>query len=172
MQKKVIYAGTFDPITHGHLDIIQRAASLFDRLIVAVAHNPSKNPLLSLPQRVELVQKSTAHLTNVEVLGFSGLLADFAREQGAVSLIRGIRGSDDIDYEIQLAQLNHKLSGSLETLFFPPAVQWRYLSSTMVREIFRHNGDITPFVPAAVSEWITLSVEDNFLQNGSQNETR
>lgn len=158
MQKKVIYAGTFDPITNGHLDIIRRACRLFDKVVVAVAHNPSKNPLFQLEQRVELVRQSTLGLANVDVQGFSGLLADFALEQGAVSLIRGIRGSDDIDYEIQLAQLNHKLAGSLETLFFPPAVEWRYLSSTMVREIYRHQGDITPFVPPAVTAFLKRSV--------------
>lgn len=97
-----------------------------------------------------LVQQSTQHLKQIEVIGFSGLLADLAKQYQAVSLIRGIRGSDDIDYEIQLAQLNHKLAGSLETLFFPPSVEWRYLSSTMVREIYRHQGNIQQFVPPAV----------------------
>lgn len=152
--KKVIYAGTFDPITNGHLDIIQRAARLFDTLIVAVAHNPSKQPLFSLEQRVELVKQSTADLTNVSVIGFSGLLADLAQNEQAVSLIRGLRGADDIEYEIQLAQLNQKLAGQLETIFFPPSVEWRYLSSTMIREIYRHQGDVAQFVPKAVNEAI------------------
>lgn len=150
MQPTVIYAGTFDPITYGHLNIIERAAALFDKVIVAVAQNSSKQPLFSLEERVLLVQQSTQHLKQIEVIGFSGLLADLAKQYQAVSLIRGIRGSDDIDYEIQLAQLNHKLAGSLETLFFPPSVEWRYLSSTMVREIYRHQGNIQQFVPPAV----------------------
>ncbi|MEG9499144.1 pantetheine-phosphate adenylyltransferase [Mannheimia indoligenes] len=150
MSYNVIYAGTFDPITNGHLDIIRKASMLFGKVIVAVAKNPSKQPLFELEERVELVKKSCAELDNIEVIGFSGLLADFAKEQNAKVLIRGIRGADDIDYEIQLAQLNHKLSGDLETIFFPPSVEWRYLSSTMVREIYRHNGDVSQFVPQAV----------------------
>lgn len=152
--KTAIYAGTFDPITNGHLDIIQRAAKLFDKVIIAVAKSPSKNPLFALEQRASLVQQSTAHLANVETIAFSGLLADFAKQHNADCLVRGLRGADDIEYEIQLAQLNQKLADELETLFFPPAVEWRYLSSTMVREIFRHQGDVAQFVPACVNEMI------------------
>lgn len=152
MQQSVIYAGTFDPITNGHLDIIERAAKLFPCVIVAVAKNPSKNPLLALAERTQLVTESCKHLANVKVIAFSGLLADFAKQHNAISLIRGIRGSDDIDYEIQLAQLNNELQQGLESLFFPPSVQWRYLSSTMVREIYRHQGNIEKFVPPCVVE--------------------
>lgn len=148
--KTAIYAGTFDPITNGHLDIIQRASILFDKVIIAVAKSPSKNPLFGLEQRAILVQQSTEHLKNVEIIAFSGLLADFAKQYNADCLIRGLRGADDIEYEIQLAQLNQKLAGELETIFFPPAVEWRYLSSTMIREIFRHQGDVSQFVPACV----------------------
>lgn len=148
--KQAIYAGTFDPITHGHLDIIQRASRLFERLTVAVAQNPSKQPLFSLTERVSLVEQACANLANVRVIGFSGLLVELANQEGADCLVRGLRGADDIEYEIQLAQLNHKLSGQLETLFLPPAVEWRYLSSTMVREIHKHGGDVTPFVPLCV----------------------
>ncbi|MDO4697321.1 MAG: pantetheine-phosphate adenylyltransferase [Pasteurellaceae bacterium] len=150
MTQTVLYAGTFDPITNGHLDIIQRAAKLFDKVIVAVANSPSKQPLFSLEQRIELVEQSCQHLPNVQAVGFSGLLANFADEQQATVLLRGIRGADDIDYEIQLAQLNQQLNARLDTIFLPPAVEWRYLSSTMVREIYRHHGDVAKFVPAAV----------------------
>lgn len=149
--KQAIYAGTFDPITHGHLDIIQRASRLFERLTVAVAQNPSKQPLFSLTERVSLVEQACANLANVRVIGFSGLLVELAKQEGADCLVRGLRGADDIEYEIQLAQLNHKLSEQLETLFLPPAVEWRYLSSTMVREIHKHGGDVTPFVPLCVA---------------------
>lgn len=152
--KKALYAGTFDPITYGHLDIIRRTAKLFDTLTVAVAHNPSKQPLFSLTERVELVQQATADLTNVSVIGFSGLLVDLAKNEHASCLVRGLRGADDIEYEIQLAQLNQKLAGELETLFLPPAVEWRYLSSTMIREIHKHGGDVKPFVPECVSDAI------------------
>ncbi|MDP8185390.1 pantetheine-phosphate adenylyltransferase [Phocoenobacter skyensis] len=148
----VIYAGTFDPITNGHLDQIGRATKLFSHVIVAVAKNPSKTPLFTLEQRVDLVQKSTVHLENVSVIGFSGLLVNLAKEHQVTALIRGIRNSGDVDYEIQLAQLNEKLSPNLETIFLPPSAKWQYLSSTMVREIYYHNGDIQQFVPAAVNQ--------------------
>lgn len=150
MKNIVIYAGTFDPITNGHLDIIQRAARLFDKVIVAVAKNPSKQPLFSLEERTLLVEQACDALDNVQAVGFSGLLADFAKQHQATALLRGIRGSDDLEYEIQLAQLNNKLAGQLETIFLPPAVEWRFLSSTIVREIYKHHGDIQPFVPDCV----------------------
>lgn len=150
MKNIVIYAGTFDPITNGHLDIIQRAARLFDKVIVAVAKNPSKQPLFTLEERTQLVKQACQHLDNVQAVDFSGLLADFAKQYQATALLRGIRGSDDLEYEIQLAQLNNKLAGRLETVFLPPAVEWRYLSSTIVREIYKHHGDIQPFVPECV----------------------
>lgn len=147
---KAIYAGTFDPITNGHLDIIERAAKLFGQVVVAVANNPSKQPLIDWQTRVALVAQSIAHLPNVQAVGFGGLLAEFAADQNANVLIRGIRSADDVEYEIQLAQLNHKLNPQLDSIFLPPSVQWRYLSSTMVREIYRHHGDIQAFVPPAV----------------------
>ncbi len=146
----VIYAGTFDPITNGHLDQIERAAKLFSKVIIAVAKNPTKQPLFELSKRVELVEQSLLHLENIEVVGFSGLLVDLAKEHQVKALIRGIRSSDDVEYEIQLAQLNEKLSPNLETLFLPPSVNWRYLSSTQVREIYYHQGDVSQFVPRAV----------------------
>lgn len=156
---KAIYAGTFDPITNGHLDIIERAAKLFGQVVVAVANNPSKQPLIDWQTRVALVAQSIAHLPNVQAVGFGGLLAEFAADQGANVLIRGIRSADDVEYEIQLAQLNHKLNPQLDSIFLPPSVQWRYLSSTMVREIYRHQGDIQAFVPPAV---------ENFLQGNKK----
>lgn len=150
MNNVVIYAGTFDPITNGHLDIIQRAARLFDKVVVAVAKNPSKQPLFSLGERTELVKNACQTFNNVETISFSGLLADFAKQHQATALLRGIRGRDDLEYEIQLAQLNNKLAGQLETIFLPPSPEWRYLSSTMVREIYKHDGNIQPFVPDCV----------------------
>ncbi|QGM81334.1 pantetheine-phosphate adenylyltransferase [Otariodibacter oris] len=151
----VIYAGTFDPITNGHLNIIQRAATLFPKVIVAVAENTTKRPLFLHQQRIKLAQESCQNITNVQVIGFSGLLVDLAKSYGAKTLIRGIRGNDDIDYEIQLAQLNNRLSSELDTVFLPSAVEWRYLSSTMVREIYFHQGDVAQFVPLAVNNALT-----------------
>lgn len=159
MANSVIYAGTFDPITNGHLDIIQRASRLFEQVIVAVAKNPSKQPLFSLEQRVELVEKSCQHLKQVKVMGFNGLLADFAKQHNTTALIRGLRGSSDLEYEISLAQLNHQLAGTLDTIFLPPSIEWRHLSSTMVREIFRHHGNVEQFVPNVVYQALkTLKV--------------
>jgi len=152
MKEISIYAGTFDPISHGHLNIIERAARLFDQVIVAVAKNSSKQPMFSLEERTALVEQSCQMLANVQAVSFSGLLADFAKQHQATALVRGIRGSDDLEYEIQLAQLNNQLAGELETIFFPPSVTWRYLSSTMIREIYKHHGDIAPFVPEVVMQ--------------------
>ncbi len=149
---KVIYAGTFDPITNGHLDQIERASRLFSKIIIAVAKNPTKKPLFELEQRVHLVQQSIKHLDNVEVVGFDGLLVELAQKYQAKALIRGIRNSNDVEYEIQLAQLNEKLLPNLDTIFLPPSVEWRYLSSTQVREIYYHKGDVSPFVPDVVNQ--------------------
>ena len=157
--RKAVVAGSFDPITNGHLDIIQRTASLFDKIIVAIAKNPSKQPMFSLEERTALVEQSCQTLDNVQAVSFSGLLADFAKQYEATALVRGIRGSDDLEYEIQLAQLNDKLAHGLETIFLPPSVEWRYLSSTMVREIHKHHGNIEPFVPACVIELLKNRTE-------------
>ncbi|MDP8099077.1 pantetheine-phosphate adenylyltransferase [Pasteurella atlantica] len=149
---KVIYAGTFDPITNGHLDQIERASRLFSNIIIAVAKNPTKKPLFELEQRVHLVQQSIQHLSNAEVIGFDGLLVELAQKHQAKALLRGIRNSNDVEYEIQLAQLNEKLLPTLETIFLPPSVEWRYLSSTQVREIYYHKGDVSQFVPDVVNQ--------------------
>ena len=146
----VIYPGTFDPISNGHLDIIQRSAGLFDKVLVAVAENPSKKPLFSLEQRVDLVRQSCAHLANVEVFGFADLLAHTVKTLQVQAIVRGVRSATDFDYEVQLAHLNRQLTNGVETIFFPPAEKWSYLSSTMIREIYLHKGDVKEFVPAPV----------------------
>ncbi|OBX06723.1 phosphopantetheine adenylyltransferase [Gallibacterium salpingitidis] len=151
----MIYPGTFDPITNGHLDIINRAAALFPKLIVAVAASPSKKPMFSLEQRLEMVQAATANLTNVEVIAFDGLLAHLILAKNIQGIIRGARTSSDFDYELQLAHLNRLLTNGVESLFFPPSEKWSYVSSTMVREILLHKGDIQKLVPASVFAKIT-----------------
>lgn len=146
----VIYPGTFDPITNGHLDIIERSAVIFPRVLVAVANSPSKKPLFSLDERVELVRQSVAHLSNVEVLGFSDLLANVIKQHNISAIIRGVRTTTDFEYELQLASLNRLLTKGVDSLFFPPAEKWAFVSSTMVREIYLHGGDVAELVPVPV----------------------
>ena len=146
----VIYPGTFDPITNGHLDIIERSAVIFPRVLVAVANSPSKKPLFSLDERVELVRQSVAHLSNVEVFGFSDLLANVIRQHNISAIIRGVRTTTDFEYELQLAALNRLLTKGVDSLFFPPAEKWAFVSSTIVREIYLHGGDVAELVPVPV----------------------
>ena len=146
----VIYPGTFDPITNGHLDIIERSAVIFPRVLVAVANSPSKKPLFSLDERVELVRQSVAHLSNVEVLGFSDLLANVIKQHNISANIRGVRTTTDFEYELQLASLNRLLTKGVDSLFFPPAEKWAFVSSTIVREIYLHGGDVAELVPVPV----------------------
>ena len=146
----VIYPGTFDPITNGHLDIIERSAVIFPRVLVAVANSPSKKPLFSLDERVELVRQSVAHLSNVEVFGFSDLLANVIKQHNISAIIRGVRTTTDFEYELQLAALNRLLAKGVDSLFFPPAEKWAFVSSTIVREIYLHGGDVAELVPVPV----------------------
>jgi pantetheine-phosphate adenylyltransferase len=146
-----LYPGSFDPITNGHLDVIQRAAGLFDELIVAVARDNAKNSLFSLEERVELLRTATDHLPNLRVLPFQGLLVDFAREHKAVALVRGLRAVSDFEFEFQLALMNRKLEPNLETLFLMPREDLTYISSRLVKEIARLGGHVNQFVPPHVA---------------------
>ncbi|MEX4489880.1 pantetheine-phosphate adenylyltransferase [Haemophilus influenzae] len=146
----VIYPGTFDPITNGHLDIIERSAVIFPRVLVAVANSPSKKPLFSLDERIELVRQSVTHLSNVEVFGFSDLLANVIKQHNISAIIRGVRTTTDFEYELQLAALNRLLTKGVESLFFPPVEKWAFVSSTIVREIYLHGGDVAELVPVSV----------------------
>ena len=154
MTNKVIYPGTFDPITNGHTDLIGRAARLFDEVVVGVANSPSKRPLFDLAERVLLAQQVTAHLPNVKVVGFSGLLVDFAREQQANVLIRGLRAVSDFEYEFQLANMNRRLMPTLESVFLTPAEENSFISATLVKEVALHGGDIHQFVDPLVAQAI------------------
>lgn len=145
-----VYPGTFDPITNGHVDLIDRAAPLFEKLIVGVAESPAKRPAMSLDERVALVREAVAHKTNVEVIGFDSLLAHFVADVGAGVLLRGLRAVSDFEYEFQLASMNRHLIPEVETLFLTPAEQYGFISSTLVREISRLGGDVSGFVPVAV----------------------
>ncbi|WP_419209061.1 pantetheine-phosphate adenylyltransferase [Photobacterium leiognathi subsp. mandapamensis] len=152
MTTRVIYPGTFDPITNGHLDLIERAAAMFDHVIVGVAFNPSKKPLFDLNERVELAGKITKHLDNVEIVGFSGLLVDFAKEHNTNILVRGLRAVSDFEYEFQLANMNRRLMPELETVFLTPAEENSFISSTIVKEVALHKGDVSQFVDPLITE--------------------
>lgn len=150
MPKIVIYPGTFDPITNGHVDLIERAGRLFDKIIVAVAMSEGKSPLFDVDKRVSIVEEVVTPMKNIEVVGFKGLLVDFAKEHNANALLRGLRAVSDFEYEFQLANMNRRLSPNLESLFLTPAEQFSFISSTLVREIAMLNGDVSQFVPPAV----------------------
>ncbi len=148
----VIYPGTFDPITNGHVDLTERAARLFDRVVVAIAYSEKKTPLFSLEQRIALCQASLSHLDNVEVLGFNNLLTDFAKSQGSSCVLRGLRAVADFEYEFQLANMNRAMFPEFESVFLTPSEHLSFISSSLVREIASLDGDITPFVPQPVAE--------------------
>lgn len=145
-----VYPGTFDPVTNGHSDLIERAARLFDRVIVAVAVNPGKGSTFSIDERVALASEVLAGLNNVEVEGFDSLLVDFARERGAQVILRGLRAVSDFDYEFQLAGMNRRLAPDIETLFLTPAEQYAFISSSLVREVATLGGDVSAFVHTKV----------------------
>jgi pantetheine-phosphate adenylyltransferase len=147
-----VYPGTFDPVTNGHVDLVERAAPLFERLIVGVAESPAKGPALPMALRVELARAGLAHVPNVEVRGFDSLLAHFVRKVGAGVLLRGLRAVSDFEYEFQLASMNRHLVPEVETLFLTPAEQYSFISSSLVREVARLGGDVAGFVPAAVAD--------------------
>jgi pantetheine-phosphate adenylyltransferase len=146
-----LYAGTFDPVTNGHLDILKRSLEMFEKVIVAVAHSTPKNTFFDLEERVAMLKAATSHLDNVEVQPFSGLLVDFAAEMGAVAVIRGLRVVSDFEYEFQMALMNRRLNNRVETLFLMPSEEYTYLNSSLIREIASTGGDVSQFVPEIVA---------------------
>jgi pantetheine-phosphate adenylyltransferase len=146
-----VYPGTFDPITNGHIDLVDRAARLFDRIVVGVAQSQTKGPSLPVDLRVGLAREALAHHANVEIRGFDTLLADFVRSVGGGVLLRGLRAVSDFEYEFQMASMNRRLIPEVETLFLTPAEQYGFISSSLVREIARLGGDVSGFVPPAVA---------------------
>lgn len=152
VNKKAIYPGTFDPITHGHTDVITRAAALFDEVIVAVADSQRKKPCFDLQTRVDLIKHVLGDHRNIRVVGFNILLMDLAKREGANVILRGLRTSSDFEYEFQLAGMNRRLDPTIETIFFTPSDQYIFISSSMVREVAELGGDVSPFVHPLVEK--------------------
>ena len=152
MGKTVICPGSFDPVTFGHIDIITRAAQVFDRVIVGVFSNMDKKPSFSVEERVEFLRRTVGHLPNVEVVGFAGLLAEYAKERGATAVVRGLRAVSDFEYEFQMALTNRKLNPDLDTVFLASDARYTYLSSSIVKNVASLGGDITNFVPECIHD--------------------
>ncbi|HDM8185493.1 MAG: pantetheine-phosphate adenylyltransferase [Pseudomonadota bacterium] len=157
---KVIYPGTFDPVTNGHLNLIERTHEMFDEVVIGVAASPSKNTMFTLEERVALMEEVVAHLPGVTVKGFSGLLVDFARQEQAKVLIRGLRTTVDFEYEFGLTNMYRKLLPGIESVFLTPEEEFAFLSSTIVREVAIHGGSIEQFVPEAVAKAIEKKVNE------------
>jgi len=152
MTNRVVYPGTFDPITNGHKDLVERASKMFDEVVVAIARSEKKAPLFTLDERVTLAEETLSHLPNIRVVGFSSLLAFFCREQRANILLRGLRAVSDFEYEFQLANMNRQLAPEIETVFLTPAEHLSFISSSLIREIALLGGDVRPFVPENVAK--------------------
>ncbi len=147
-----IYAGSFDPVTLGHLDVIERASRIVDRLVIGVLNNTNKKPSFTADERVEFIKRVTKDIPNVEVKTFDGLTVDFAKQENARILVRGLRAVTDFEYELQIAQLNHKLNPKIDTIFLTTSVEYSYLSSSIVKEIAHFGGDISKLVPKEVRQ--------------------
>lgn len=150
MSRQVIYPGTFDPLTNGHLDIITRATRLFDSVTVGIAASSQKNPLFSLDERIDLTRQATAHLPTVTVKSFNGLLVDFAKQEGISILIRGLRDATDFDYELRLVRMNSHLFDKLESIYLTPDEKYAFISSSLIKEVVRFGGDVRAFLPPVV----------------------
>jgi pantetheine-phosphate adenylyltransferase len=162
MTVKALYPGTFDPPTNGHVDLITRGAKLFDRLTVAVLVNPVKNPLFTVEERVEMLKEATSSLDNVSVATFDGLMVEFARQQGASAVLRGIRAISDYEYEFQMALMNRRLAPEIETVFLQPAGRYSFVSSRMVKEVFSVAGDVTGLVPPNVLKRLRARINGGY----------
>lgn len=157
---RAIYPGSFDPVTFGHIDIIERAARISDELIVGVLQNKAKTPLFSVEERVIMLREVTKHLKNVKIVPFEGLLIEFAKTMDAKVIVRGLRAITDFEYELQMSQTNRKLNSDVETLFLTTSLDYSYLSSTTVKEVASFDGDITQFVPEFVAEKVTEKIRE------------
>jgi len=150
--RRAIYPGSFDPVTNGHIDVIERARKLFDQVVVAVAHNDEKQPLFTLDERLDLLRQTIGKIDNVGIAHFDGLLVDFAMKREAIAVVRGLRAVSDFEFEFQMALMNRKLQGAVETIFLMPKEEYTYLSSRIIKEIARLGGDVSGFVPEIVAK--------------------
>ena len=152
MSTKAIYPGTFDPITRGHIDLAERASQLFTQVVVAIAASPTKQPLFTLDERLEMAKLSLSHIDNISIIGFDGLLIDSVRTANAQVVLRGLRAVSDFEYEFQLAAMNRRLDSAIETMFLTPSERYTFLSASMVKEIASHGGDVSQFLHPQVNE--------------------
>jgi pantetheine-phosphate adenylyltransferase len=159
--RRAIYPGSFDPVTNGHLDVIERARKLFDEVIVAVAHNEEKRPMFSLEERLDFLRQTTGKIDNVRVASFEGLLVEFAMREKASAVVRGLRAISDFEFEFQMALMNRKLEAQVETIFLMPKEDYTYLSSRIVKEIARLGGDVSAFVPEMVAKRLREKIKNN-----------
>ena len=153
--KSVIYPGSFDPVTNGHLDLIERASTIFDKVYVAIAKNSDKTPLFTVAERVEQLKETCSDIQNVEIIDFNGLLVDAVSNLGVCAVIRGLRAVSDFEYELQMALLNRELNNKCETIFMTPNPKYTFVSSTIIKEIARHNGDISAYAPQSLVKALT-----------------
>jgi pantetheine-phosphate adenylyltransferase len=151
MGRTALCPGTFDPVTNGHIDIIERASACFDAVLVAVLENPAKEPMFDVEDRVGMLKEATSHVDRVEVVSFAGLLVDFARARGIGAILKGLRGEGDVDFELKMAQMNRRLTG-VETFFLPTSPQWSFISSSLIKEVVRFGGDVSGLVPEFVRD--------------------
>lgn len=159
LHTKILYPGTFDPITNGHVDLVTRATKLFDEIVIAVAVGHHKKPLFDFEERVDMVETVFADLPQVSVVGFEGLLVEFMREKNVTAVLRGLRAMSDFEYEFQLANMNRELDENFEAVFLTPSQNYSFISSTMIREIAKLGGDVTKFVPTCVAEAFTQKLD-------------
>ncbi|MCP4231823.1 MAG: pantetheine-phosphate adenylyltransferase [bacterium] len=166
--KTALYAGTFDPVTFGHLDIMERSLAVYDKLVVAVAENPKKEPLFSTEERLEMIRGVTSDIVGLETTSYDCLTVDFAREIGACSLVRGLRAVSDFEDEFKMALANRKLAEDIDTVFFMPSEQYFYLSSSLIKEIARMGGSIDCFAPLSVAERVYKRIAESGGRNGEK----
>lgn len=163
--KRVIYPGTFDPVTNGHIDIVRRAVELFDEVVVTIAKNPVKTELFSVEERIEMLKESFKEFRNVFVDSFDGLVVDHARQLGAVGIIRGLRAVSDFEYEFQMALMNRKLAGEISTILLMPHARYTYLNSTIIRNLAAFGGDVSGFVPPFVEKKLKEKFQEKFIKS-------